>query len=184
MKDDWSTLAPTGYGGFIGMTRHGSVTRRCLWTAGYQCLTENHPREGTQTRPLEDAETIWRKLKSMEWSDQNRYGAPQQNLDERAYQEQTRSSADTPRRWGEEGLRRSREDGENGFRDGLKFADTLKLKMAGFGEKQARKKERHQQKTKASGRSHLKNALQHHMLGDLDSAESEYRKAMQVGYYN
>ena len=56
--------------------------------------------------------------------------------------------------------------------------------MAGFGEKQARKKERHQQKTKASGRSHLKNGLQHHMLGDLDSAESEYRKAMQVGYYN
>ena len=58
------------------------------------------------------------------------------------------------------------------------------LKMAGFGEKQARKKKRPQQNAEVSGKSILKNALEHHMRGDLVNAESGYRKAIQVGYYN
>ena len=56
--------------------------------------------------------------------------------------------------------------------------------MAGFGEQKGRKKKRPQQKTEVSGESLLKNALEHHMRGDLVSAESGYRKAIQVGYYN
>ena len=72
--------------------------------------------------PQEDAETIWRNLKSMGWkSTEPLWGA--QDLDECAHQEQTRSSTDTLRRRGDEGLRRSREEGENGFIDDLKFAE-------------------------------------------------------------
>ena len=35
MSEAWLVdLAPTEYGDFIAMTRHGSVTRRCSWTVG------------------------------------------------------------------------------------------------------------------------------------------------------
>ena len=66
----------------------------------------------------------------------------------------------------------------------LKICKYSRRKMAGFGEQKVRKKKRPQQKTEGSGESLLKNALQHHMQGDLVSAESGYRKAIQVGYYN
>ena len=56
--------------------------------------------------------------------------------------------------------------------------------MAGFGEQKGRNKKRPQQKPQISGESLLKNAINHHMRGDLVNAESRYREAIKIGYYN
>ena len=55
--------------------------------------------------------------------------------------------------------------------------------MKGFGEKKERKKKRPQQKL-ISGDTLLKNAINHHIQGDLKNAEKDYRSAIDSGLLN
>ena len=66
----------------------------------------------------------------------------------------------------------------------LKICKLSKRKMARFGEQKERKKKRPQQKTKTSGESLLKNAINHHIQGDLKNAEKAYRAAIDSGLIN
>ena len=68
MKDGWSTLAPTGYGGFIGMKRQGVHDPYMFMDRG-MAMPDGQPHLLKERRhvPQEDAETIWRNLKSMGW---------------------------------------------------------------------------------------------------------------------
>ena len=67
---------------------------------------------------------------------------------------------------------------------GLKICKLSMSKMAGFGEQKERKKKRPQQKTEMSRESLLKNAINHHIQGDLKNAEKYYRAAIDSGLLN
>ena len=56
--------------------------------------------------------------------------------------------------------------------------------MAGFGEQKGKKKKRPRQKTQISGDILLKNAIKHHIQGDLKNAEKDYRAAIDSGLLN
>ena len=66
----------------------------------------------------------------------------------------------------------------------LKICKLSMSKMAGFGEQKERKKKRPQQKTEMSRESLLKNAINHHIQGDLKNAEKYYRAAIDSGLLN
>ena len=54
--------------------------------------------------------------------------------------------------------------------------------MAGFGERKESNRKASRKKSQVSGKSHLKNAISHHMNGDLVNAEIGYREAIKAGY--
>ncbi len=60
----------------------------------------------------------------------------------------------------------------------------LSTLMAGFGKKSEKRNKKSQAKNRAHGEALYKNALDHHIQGDLINAEKAYKEAISTGYLN